>query len=394
VIHQVPDSPLEPDAMEEVFVKDRLRLLLDHFGDVGDPREPAKVKYPLREVLFLVTCATIAGCDDYDEIALWGDHHIDFLKSYSEYFFGTPKEDWLRVVLNRIDPALFEACFTAWATALRPDGADLIALDGKTLRRSGDSAAEQKPLHLVSAWASTQRLVLCQEAVDSKENECQAIMTILGRLSLKGALVTIDAIATNPTVAEAITAGGGDYVLALKRNQPTLHDEVARYFADPATACLQTVEIADKDHGRIEIRRYSVSHDVDWLKGDRRYPGEFRFQTLKTLVKTTTMTEWRGKVTEETRYFISSAVLTPQRASEAIRAHWGIESLHWVLDMIFKEDQSRLRRGHGAQNMARVRRLAFNLVRAGKGKKSIKTARKAAGWNPEFLASIIHPQPR
>lgn len=380
--------------MEDVFVKDRLRLLLDHFGDVGDPREAAKIKYPLREVLFLVTCATIAGCDDYDEIALWGEHHLDFLKGHSEYFFGTPKEDWLRVVLNRIDPALFEACFTAWATALRPDGADLIALDGKTLRGSGDSAAAQKPLHLVSAWASTQRLVLCQEAVDAKENECAAILAILQRLNLKGALVTIDAIATNPTVAEAITADGGDYVLALKRNQPTLHDEVARYFADPKTTGLPTVEITDKDHGRIETRRYSVSHDVEWLAGDRRYPGEPRFHALKALVMTTTTTEWRGKITQETRYFISSALLTPHRAAEAIRAHWGIESLHWVLDMIFKEDQSRLRRGHGAHNMALVRRLAFNLVRAGKGKKSIKTARKAAGWSPQFLQSIIRPQAR
>lgn len=380
--------------MEQIFVKDRLRLLLDHFGDVGDPREAAKVKFPLREVLFLVTCATIAGCDDYDEIAAWGDHHLGFLRRYSEYFFGVPKEDWLRVVLNRIDPALFEACFTAWATALRPDGADLIALDGKTLRRSGDTAAGQKPLHLVSAWASTQRLVLCQEAVDSKENECAAILAILERLSLKGALVTIDAIATNPTIAEAITQAGGDYVLALKRNQPTLHDDVARYFADHGTTGLQTIEITDKDHGRIETRRYSVSREIDWMTGDRRFPDEHRFHALKSLVRTTTRTEWRGKVTEETRYFISSAPLTPQRAAEAIRAHWGIESLHWVLDVIFNEDQSRLRRGHGAKNMALVRRLAFNLLRAGRGKRSIKTARKAAGWDPNFLASLILPQPR
>jgi predicted transposase YbfD/YdcC len=392
VIHGVSGSRLEPDAMEDVFAKDRLRVLLDHFGDVGDPREAAKVKYPLREVLFLVTCATIAGCDDYDEIALWGDHHLGFLKRYSEYFFGTPREDWLRVVLNRIDPGLFEGCFSAWATSLRPDGADLIALDGKTLRRSGDAGGAQKPLHLVSAWASTQRLVLCQEAVEDKENECAAILAILGRLNLSGALVTIDAIATNPTVAAAITAGGGDYVLALKRNQPTLHDEVVRYFDDAAR--LETLEVTDKDHGRIETRRTSVSHDVDWLTGESRYPGEPRFHALKCLVKATTTTEWRGKITRETRYFISSAQLTPQRAAEAIRAHWGIESLHWVLDMIFKEDQSRLRRGHGAQNMALVRRLAFNIVRAGKGKKSIKTARKAAGWSPDFLASLILPQSR
>ncbi len=380
--------------MEQVFAKDRLRLLLEHFGDIGDPREAAKVKFPLREVLFLVTCATIAGCDDYDEIAAWGEHHVGFLRGYSEYFFGTPKEDWLRVVLNRIDPALFEACFTAWVTSLRSDAADLIALDGKTLRRSGDSATGSKPLHLVSAWASTQRLVLAQEAVDTKENECAAMLAILRRLTLQGALVTIDAIATNPTVADAITQAGADYVLALKGNQPTLHDEVARYFGDPETAGLQSLTVCDKDHGRVETRTYWVSQDVAWMTSDRHYPGEQRFSALKSLIKTTTKTEWRGKLSEETRYFISSAPLTPQRAAQAIRAHWGIESLHWVLDVIFKEDQSRLRRGHGAQNMALIRRLAFNLVRAGRGKRSIKTARKAAGWDPKFLASLILHQNR
>lgn len=376
--------------MDDVVVENRLRLLLDHFGAVGDPREACKVKYPLREVLFLVTCATIAGCDDYDEIADWGAQHLAFLRGHSEYYFGVPKEDWLRVVVNRIDPTLFEACFMSWARSLRADAADLIALDGKTLRRSGDSASGQKPLHLVSAWASTQRLVLAQEAIDTKENECAAIKAIIERLSLKGALVTIDAIATNPTIAETITEGGGDYLLALKRNQPSLHDEVTRYFDDPENTGIASCEDVDKDHGRIEIRRTSVSHDVGWLTGDRRFPDEPRFHALRSLIKATTRTEWRGKVTQETRYFISSAVLTPERAAEAIRAHWGIESFHWVLDVTFKEDLSRLRRGHGARNMALVRRFAFNLVRAGRGKRSIKTARKAAGWNTKVLADILN----
>lgn len=380
--------------MEEVLVKDRLRLLLDHLGAVGDPREACKVKYPLREVLFLVTCATIAGCDDYDEMADWGAQHLDFLRGHSEYYFEVPKEDWLRVVVNRIDPALFEACFMSWAQSLRADAADLIALDGKSLRRSGDSASGQKPLHLVSAWASTQRLVLAQEAVDAKENECAAIMAILRRLDLKGALVTIDAIATNPAVAEAVTEGGGDYLLALKRNQPSLYGEVVRYFDDPASTVSTSGAKIDKDHGRIESRQTWVSHEVGWLNGDRRYPDEPRFHALKSLVKTTTQTEWRGKMTEETRYFISSAALTPERAAGAVRAHWGIESLHWVLDVTFKEDLSRLRRGHGARNMALVRRLAFNLVRAGRGKRSIKTARKAAGWNTRLLAEILNAPAR
>lgn len=375
--------------LETGFGRSSLRLLLDRLGDVADPREPCKVRYPLREVLFLVTCATIAGCDDYDEIALWGEHRLTFLRSHAEYHFGTPKEDWLRTVLNRIDPALFEACFTSWALSLRPDAPDLIALDGKSLRRSGDRARDAKPLHLVSAWASTQRLVLAQEPVDAKENECAAMLAILDRLDLKGALVTIDAIATNPAMAQAITRRGGDYLLALKRNQATLHREVEAFFADPLTTGVETTCEVDKDHGRIETRATSVSHAVGWIIGDRRHPGEPRFPHLRTLVRTTTRTEARGRISDQTRYFISSARLSPAEAARAVRSHWGVESLHWVLDVVFKEDLSRLRRGHGARNMALVRRFAFNIVRAGRGKTSIKTARKAAGWDPTFLADLL-----
>lgn len=238
--------------MDQSVVKGRLRLMLDHFARVGDPREACKVKYPLGEILFLVTCATIARCDD-DEIADGGRGHQNFLKHYGEFLFGAPKEDWLQGVLNRIDPALFEACFTAWTRTVRPDAPDLIALDGKTVRRSGHEAAGLKPIHLVSAWAelargrakrslvewtaegSTQRLVLAQQAVGAKINECAAILAILDHLPVKGALVTIDAIVTNPTVAAAITAKGGNDVLALEGNQPTLHDEVETDFDDPAS---------------------------------------------------------------------------------------------------------------------------------------------------------------
>jgi len=376
--------------MDTGFARDSLKVFLDRLGDVGDPRVPAKVKFPLDEVLFLVTCATIAGCDDYEEIAEWGAHNLDFLKGYSEFYFGVPKEDWLRTVLNRIDPALFEACFSSWATSLGGDP-DHIAIDGKTLRRSANDKGTGKPLHLVCAWASTQRLVLAQEAVDVKENECAAIMAILGRLNLKGALVTIDAIATNPTVAKGILDAGGDYLLALKANQPTLHGEVARFYDDPQTTGLLTFETIDKDHGRIEIRTATVSHDIDWLSGDRRHPGEPRLPGLKSIVKAVTKTEYRGKTTSETRYFVSSALLTPERAALVIRSHWAIESMHWVLDVIFKEDQSRLRRGHGATNMALIRRLAFSLLKQRRGKKSLKTARKIAGWNPAFLAQILNP---
>jgi predicted transposase YbfD/YdcC len=385
----------ERAAVDRIFVKDSLRLLLDRLGRVEDPREPCKVKFPLREVLFLVTSATIAGCDDYDEIVDWGNERLDFLREYGEFYFGIPKEDWLRVVMNRIDPALFEACFLTWVDTLRPhDGREIIALDGKTVRRSGDSGQNVPPVHLVSAWASSQRLVLAQEAVAEKTNECAAIQAILERLSVTDALVTIDAVAATPAMAEAITEAGGDYVLALKRNQPSLHADVAAYFDDPDTHGLASITVTDKDHGRLESRTYTVSHDVAWLAGDRRYPGEPRFPSLHCLIRTTTRSERRGKVSEQTRYFISSAPLSPERAAEAIRGHWGIESLHWVLDVIFKEDLSRLRRGHGAKNMALVRRFAFNLVRLGRGKTSIKTARKRAGWNPNFLRQILQAKPR
>ena len=202
---------------------------------------------------------------------------------------------------------------------------------------------------------------------------------------------TIDAIATNPEIAKAVTDAKADYLLALKSNQPTLHAEVEAYFADAPRGEMETAETIDKDHGRIETRKTSVSRNVRWLLAneDRRYPGHPRFPSLTSLVRTVTRTEHRGKITEQTRYFISSAALTADRAAQAVRAHWGIESFHWVLDVVFREDLSRLRRGHGAHNMALVRRFAFNILRKGKGQRSIKTARKAAGWSPDFLASLL-----
>lgn len=369
----------------------KFRALLEPFGSIGDPRDPPKVRYPLREVLFLVVAATTADCEDYDEIALWGKNHLSFLRRFSEFHFGTPCADWLRVVMNRIDPDLFSACFSDWAMKLRPDAARLIAIDGKTSRRSHDRRSGRRALHMVSAFATGARLVLAQEAVDEKENECAVIPDILERLDLDGALVTIDAIACNPTVADAITARKGDYVLAVKANQPTLHREIARYFDDPAANCQLHTDI-DKGHGRIERRRYHVSHEVEWLSGQRRYPDEPRFARLAAIGMVEATVEQAGAVTTTRRFYLSSATLTPERLAEAVRGHWAIEnSLHWVLDVVFKEDQSRLRKGHGAHNMAIVRHFAINAVRLAKGKHSIKTTRKLAGWDPNKLASILSP---
>jgi predicted transposase YbfD/YdcC len=384
--------------MSPVFVeslpKPRLKALLDHFGQIEDPREPWRVAHPLPEVLLLVVCATMADCDDYDSIAAWGKAHLSFLRRYQPYHHGVPGGRWLTLLMNRINPALFAAAFTAWVQETWPDRPDLVAIDGKTARRSHDRGAGQAALHLVSAFATTSRLVLGQEAVADKSNETTAIPVLLERLAvdngLKDALVSIDAIATNPTIAKAIRDAEAHYLLAVKSNQPTLRAEIEALFAEADPATLDTDTDVDKGHGRIEQRTIAVTREVDWLKGERRFPGELRLPQVACLVRVCSRTELKDRGRFETRYYISSAPLTAARAAEAVRGHWRIEnSLHWVLDVVFKEDQSRLRKGHGARNMAVVRHFALNLVRQAAAPRSIKLRRKVAGWDPSYLATLL-----
>ena len=376
--------------------KSRLAALLEHFAQVEDPRDVRRILHPLPEILFLVVCGTIADCDDYEDIAAWGAAHLDFLRQHLPYEHGVPGERWLTILMNRINPALFAAAFAGWVRESWPEKAGLVAIDGKTSRRSHDRSAGAAPLHLVSAFATTARLVLAQEAVPDKANELAAIPPLLERLGaddgLKGALVSIDAIATNEDIAEAITAQGADYLLAVKANQPTLRAEVEAAFAEAPV--LETCVDLDKGHGRIEERRIAVLREVDWLEGGRRFPGELRLPGAACLVRAETRVESRGATRTETRYFISSRALTATDAAAAVRGHWAIEnSLHWVLDVTFADDQSRLRKGHGARNMATVRHFALNLVRTATDKRSIKSRRKLAGWSPDYLQAILSSQP-
>lgn len=381
-------------ATLEAFEKPRLKALLEHFAVIEDPRESWRVAHPLPEVLLLVVCGTICDCDDYDGIAEWGKAHLDFLRRYLPYHHGVPGGRWLTLLMNRIDPLLFAAAFTSWVRETWPERPDFVAIDGKTSRRSHDRSTGRAPLHLVSAFATTQRLVLGQEAVGDKSNEITAIPALVERLAandgLKGALVSIDAIATNATIAATIRDAGADYLLAVKANQPTLRAEIERYFDDAPTESLDRLVDLDKAHGRIEERTITVSRETGWLAGDRRFPGELRLPGAATIIRVRSQTGLKDKSRFDTRYYISSAKLTAERAAHAVRGHWLIENaLHWTLDVVFKDDQSRLRKGHGATNMAIIRHFAINLVRAVNDKRSIKLRRKRAGWDPNYLATIL-----
>lgn len=398
----------------ESLPKSSLKALLAHLGRVDDPREPWRIAYPLPDVLLLVVCGTICDCDDYDAIAAWGRAHLALLRQHLPYHHGVPGGRWLTQLMNRINPALFARVFTDWVRATWPARPDLVAIDGKTSRRSHDRAKGIPPLHLVSAFATTDRLVLGQEAVPDKASETTAIPLLIERLAvkdgLKGALVSIDAIATNAAIATTILKAGADYLLAVKANQPTLRAETEALFADAAPGAFDTFCDVDKGHGRIEQRRISVVREVDWLDGGRRFPGETRLPGAACLVRVSSRTELKDRCRFDTRYYVSSTPLTVQRAAEAVRGHWGIENrLHWVLDVVFADDQSRLRTGHGAHTMAIVRHFAVNLIRTAPdpprpkplkpqrrpkpGAKprptSLRLRRKIAGWDPSYLDTVI-----
>ena len=371
----------------------RVALLLEHFSRLEDDREPQRVMYPLSEVLLLVSCATIASCDDFDEIEAWGTHHLEFLRQFAPFHFGIPCDRWLRTLINRVDPILFGRCFEDWIKALWPGRHELIAIDGKTSRRTHDKGKELKALHTLSAYATNARLTLAQLSVPDKTNEITAIPDLLDHLAgtgqLKGALVTTDAMGCQVAIADKIVAHEADFLLALKGNQLTLETEVDEYFRTAPDAELVRKTTIEKGHGRIETRIYTASTVVDWIKSAKSYPGQPKFNHIKTLVKVVNRTELKDRCTLDERLYISSAPLDIERIAHGVRGHWGVESMHWLLDVAFKDDLSRYRSGHGAKNMAVVRRFALGLVRADKAKGSVKTKRKSASWSMDALTRIL-----
>jgi predicted transposase YbfD/YdcC len=315
--------------------------LLHHFAALKGPRQRIKVVYPLPEILLLVLSAIVVVADDFVEVQHRGELHIDFQRRFLPNKDSIPSHDALNDLMNALNSALFPECFVTWVNSPRDDDPDIVAVDGKTSRCTHAKSKVREPLHPVSAWASRQRLVLGREATHIKSNEITTIPLLLERLELKGALVTFYAMGCQTKIAVAILDRGADYLLAVKDNQPALHDDIKRYIDDAPPDELETFQTTDANQSRIEGHRHVVSHKVDWPAGDSRFPG----------IKTIAMVENR--------------------------------------DVTFHEDLSRLRTGHGTHNMRTGRHMAMNLPRSARPGKSLKVRRKVAGWNPNYLHVIL-----
>jgi predicted transposase YbfD/YdcC len=364
-------------------------VFLNHFKDLPDPRQPGKIVYPLAEVLLLCLLAVLGGAETFVDIARFGEKKIDLLRRFRPFRDGTPSHDHLGDIFAALDAAAFQRCFVAWVAAVTGAPAELIAIDGKTLRRSFQKKGAKAPIHMVSAFAAHQRLVLGQVKVAEKSNEIIAIPALLDMLAIAGAIVTIDAMGCQRDIAQKILDNKADYVLALKGNQGTLREDVevfvaeqkANGFKDTKVSRHQTV---DGDHGRIETRTYTAIHEIAWLQERHNWPG------LRGVVMVESTREIGDKIERETRFYITSLVWLAHALGPVIRGHWAVEnSLHWVMDMIFRDDECRVRTNHAPANFTTLKHMAHNLMRKAPGKDSMRLKRKVAAWDDDFLASLV-----
>jgi predicted transposase YbfD/YdcC len=358
-----------------------------HFQIIRDPRIERTKKHPLESILFLAICAVICGADHWSEIEQFGEDKEDWLRRYVELPHGIPSHDTIGRVFALLDPEEFQKCFTNWIRSIfHCTQGQVIAIDGKTLRRSHDRSKGMGALHLVQAWASENHLMLGAVKTEGDSNEIPAIPELLKILDLKGAIVTLDAMGTQTEVAEKIVEKGADYVMSLKGNHGLLHEDVRTYWADEKLlAEADSYEVVEKGHGRIEQRRYWMTNDVDWLETEADWSG------LRSMGMVEAQRTVEGQATTERRYYLSSLKADARELAKAIRSHWGIENgLHWVLDIAFREDECRVRMGHAAQNFALLRRLAVNLLKQEKGAKvGIKGKRLKAGWGSAYLEKVL-----
>ena len=364
-------------------------VFLRHFNDMPDPRQCGKVTYPLAEVLLLALLAVLAGADSFVDIARFGDRKLDLLRRFRPFRDGTPSHDHLGDIFATLDAEQFQRCFVAWVAALAGAPAEVIAIDGKTSRRSYQKKGGKAAIHMVSAFAARQRLVLGQVKVAEKSNEIIAIPKLLDMLAIEGAIVTIDAMGCQRDIAQKIVDKKADYVLALKGNQSSLREDVELFVAEQKAKHFTDTKISqdttvDGDHGRIETRTTTVIHDVAWLQKRHNWPG------LKGIVMVESNREVGGKIEQETRFYITSLVLLASLLGPIVRSHWAIEnSLHWVMDMIFRDDECRIRTDHAPANFTTIKHMAHNLIRKASSKDSLRLRRKVAAWDDNFLASLV-----
>jgi predicted transposase YbfD/YdcC len=364
-----------------------------YFSILPDPRVDRTKKHRLIDILFIAVCTIICGGESFTDMQDFGEAKQAWLSKLLELPHGIPSHDTFGRVFSLVDPQAFGECFLRWSAALHEaTKGEVIALDGKTLRHSFDAATGKSALHLVSAWATRNGIALGQLKVDGKSNEITALPALLKMLDVKGCVVTMDAMGCQKDLATQITEQGGDYVLCLKGNQGSLHEETRYFFEEAKKLKFRDVpyayqETVEKDHGRIEVRRCWMVEEtaIEWLDKQDQWPG------LASIAAVEAERRIGKKKTKETRYFISSLQGNVRQLAQAARQHWGIEnSLHWVLDVIMNEDQSRIRKDHAPENMALMRRLALNLIKKAKPpKKSVRGSIKRAGWDNAFLEAIL-----
>jgi predicted transposase YbfD/YdcC len=372
-------------------------VFLGCFADLPDPRQRGKVIYPLGEVLLLCLLAVLAGAETFVDIARFGQKKIELLRRFLPFRDGTPSHDHLGDIFATLDATQFQRRFVAWVAKLTGVSADVIAIDGKSSRGSAHKRGGKAAIHMVSAFAARQRLVLGQVKVADKSNEIIAIPALLDMLAIEGAVVTIDAMGCQRDIAQKVLDKKADYILALKGNQGTLREDVELFAAEQKANGFKDTKITrhetvDGDHGRIETRTYTAIHDVAWLQQRHQWPG------LQGVVMVESQREIPGPspqadtIERETRFYITSLLWVAVQLGPAIRAHWMVENgLHWVMDMNFRDDECRIRTDHAPANFTTIKHMALNLIRRAPGKDSIRLRRKVAAWDDDFLASLIAP---